>query len=231
MNILQIVQSAALSLDLEIPDSVFSSTERTWREMADVCNTAALQILNEYDWSDLLRVATVTGDGAATSFPFPADFSHMIKDANLWSPALVWYPSQQVQDFNQWLGLLTYPLAEWNTRWMMYGGELHVQPTLPAGSDLKYGYVSKAIVGGNSGGSNFQDRFENDSDEFRLDDELLRLSIIWNWKEKKGFDFVADLAKYQQRLEDLRWVDVGSRQTIIGGVGRRGYYGVPGGFV
>lgn len=231
MNILEIVQSAALNLDLEIPETVFTNTERTWREMADICNTAALQILAEYDWSKLMKAKTITGDGVASSFSLPVDYDRMVKDANLWSPAIVWYPSQQVQDFNRWIGLQTFPLVEWETRWMVYGGELHVRPILPANTQLTYGYISSHIVGSSGGGAGTQDRFDGDTQTFLLDDELLRLGIIWNWKESKGFDFSADLIKYNQRMESVRFSDVGSRQTIVTGPTRRGgWYGFPGGF-
>lgn len=215
MTILSIVQSACLSIDVERPVTVFSSTDRTWQEMASIANTAALQILDDYDWQRLIRPATITGDGVGTAFTLPADYSRMVKDANLWGPNWVFYPAQQMQDFNQWLEWLNYQIETWQQRWMVFGGNLNIMPVLPLNDTLSYGYISTNIVVGAD-----PTTFTADTDNFVLDDELLRLSIIWNWKESKGFDFSADLAKYQERLEKQRFRDVGARQTIISGRGR-----------
>lgn len=224
MNILQIVQSASLVIDVERPQALFASTDRTALELTNTVNTAALQILDDYDWQRLIRTATIAGDGIATSFPLPSDYSRMVKDASLIGPNWRFYPAQQMQDFNHWLELIDYPVATWQQRWMVFGGNLNVMPILPDTMPLSYGYISTSIVVGADPST-----FTADTDTFVLDDELLRLSFIWNWKEAKGFDFSADLAKYQERLEKQRFRDVGSRQTIIGG-GSRGRYTMPGAF-
>lgn len=224
MNILQIVQSASLLIDVERPQALFANTDRTSLELTNTVNTAALQILDDYDWQRLIRTATITGNGALTAFPLPADYSRMVSDASLIGPNWRFYPAEQMQDFNQWLELNDYPVATWQQRWMVFGGNLNVMPILPAATTLSYGYISTSVVDGADPST-----FTADTDTFVLDDELLRLSIIWNWKEAKGFDFSADLAKYQERLEKHRFRDVGSRQTIVGG-GRRGRYTMPGAF-
>jgi len=224
MNILAIVQSAALNLDLERPTTVFSSTDRTWQEMQDTVNTAALQILDDYDWSKLIKTATITGDGVATAFPLPSDYSRMVKDASLIGPGWLFYPTQQLQDFNIWLEMMNYPIATWQQHWMVFGGNLNVMPILPVNTPLSYGYISQNIVVGAD-----PTTFTADTDTFVLDDEMLRLCIIWNWKKSKGYDFSAEIAQYQQRLEMQRFRDVGSRQNIVIG-GRRGRYTMPGVF-
>lgn len=218
MNILAIVQSASLSIDLERPSTLFASTDRTMLEVGDVVNTAAKQILDDYDWQTLLKTATVTGDGIETGFTLPADFSRMVQDASLVGVNWRFYPAQQMQDFNHWLELLTYPVETWQQHWMVFGGKLNIMPILPLGDVLNYGYISNAIVVGAD-----SSQFTADTDEYVLDDELLRLSIIWNWKASKGFDFQTDLAKYAERLEKLRFRDVGSRQTIVTGRGARSW--------
>lgn len=225
MNILQIVQAATLSIDVDRPQVLFTSTDRTALELIDTVNTAALQILDEYDWQRLIRTATITGDGVLTAFPLPDDYSRMVKDASLVGPNWRFYPAQQMQDFNHWLELMDYPVATWEQRWMVFGGNLNIMPIMPLNTPLSYGYISTSIVGGPDFST-----FTTDDDTFVLDDELLRLGIIWNWKKSKGYDFSAELAQYQQRMEMQRFRDVGSRQTLITG-GRRGRYTIPGAFV
>lgn len=214
MTILSIVQKATLSLDMEQPTVLFSSTERTWVEMANIVNICAAQILEAYDWQRLIKTATVTGDGVETAFPLPADYDRMVRDANLWSPGLTWYPSQQMQDFNQWLELQSYAIETWQQRWMIFGGNLNVMPPVADTETLRFGYISNNIVNGP-----VTSQFTTDTDNFILDDELLRLSIVWNWKKIKGYDFQVELAEYGERLNSLQFSDVGARQRIISGRG------------
>lgn len=215
MTILSIIQKATLSLDLEQPSAVYSSTERTWMEMANIANIAAQDILDEYDWSRLIKTATFTGDGVQTAFPLPVDYSRMVKDANIWSPSFIWYPAMQMQDFNEWLRLDSYDMETWQQRWMMFGGNLNVRPPVPTGNVMSYGYISNNIVTGTD-----PTQFTADTDEFILDDYLLQLCIIWNWKKMKGYDFQVELAEYGEWLEELRFRDVGSRQVIVSGRNR-----------
>lgn len=220
MAVIDIVKQAVLSLDLEQPSVLFSSTERTWQEMAEVVNTAAQQILDEYDWSRLIRTATVTGDGSG-AFPLPSDYNRMVRDANLWTNGLTWNPSQQVSDFNQWLEYQSYQVDTWQSRWAVFGGELNIMPTLPTGEILRFGYISSSIVNGADA-----TQFTADSDTFVLDDRLLKLGIIWNWKKTKGFDYQPELAEYAEDMSKKRFRDRGAPQTIYSGRGSRWPTGV-----
>ena len=214
MAIIDIVKQAVLSLDIEQPSSLFSNTDRTSIELVETVNNAAQQILDEYDWSALIRIATVTGDGSG-SFPLPDDYSRMVRDANLWTDGLTWNPSQQVSDFNQWLQIQSYQIDTWQSRWAVFGGALNIMPTLPTGQVLSFGYISNAIVNGAD-----TTRFTADTDTFVLDDRLLKLGIIWNWKKSKGFDYQSELAEYADHMSKKRFRDRGAPQTIYSG---RGY--------
>lgn len=222
MTVLDIVKSAVTVLGLPIPSVLYSSTERTWVEVGTMVNACARQILEEYDWSRLIKTATIIGDGVSTSFPLPDDYDRMVKDANLWGPSYTFYPAQQIQDFNRWLELQSYSVETWEPRWALFGGNINVLPARESGDTLTYGYISNSIVNGG------QTQFENDSDTFVLDDRLLRLSFIWNWKKAQGMDFSAEFAEYQEALERARFKDPGSRQSIISG---RGQYRWPTGQV
>lgn len=215
MTALSIIQSAATVLDEEIPSVVFSSTERTWIEMGVMLNTCARQILEEYDWQRLTKSTSVTGDGTLLAFPLPSDYDRMVKDANLWGPNFTWYPSMQVFDFNQWLQLQSYSIEPWEPRWMLYGGNLNIMPVLPSAETLTYGYISNLLVKPVTGPNKTE--FTLDTDSFVLDERLLRLSLIWNWKKAKGFDFSAELIEYEEAMNRARFKDPGARQTIYSG--------------
>lgn len=215
MTVLSAVQSASTVLGLEFPSVLFTNTSRTWVQMSVMVNSCARQILEEYDWARLKKFATITGTGALTAFPLPVDYDRMVKDANLTGPNFTYYPTMQVSDTNEWLQILSYPIETWETRWSLFGGNLNILPILPSLEVLSYGYISNWIVNGS------QAEFTADTDTFTLDERLLRLSVIWNWKKSQGQDYAAELQEYQDALGRATFKDTGSRQTIYSGRGRR----------
>lgn len=220
MTVLSVIQGASTVLGLSVPSVVFTDTSRTWVEMRQMANSCARQILEEYDWSRLKKFATITGDGVKEAFTLPADYDRMVKDAGLIGPNFTFYPTQQVADTNTWLQLINYAVAPWEPRWSLFGGNINILPILPNAETLTYGYVSNNIVNGNAL------EFTADADSFTLDERLLRLSIIWNWKRAKGQDYAAELQEYQEALGRATFKDTGSRQTLVsGGSWRRGGWG------
>jgi len=215
MTVLSVVRDASTSLGLEIPSVLFSNTTRTWVEMCALVNECARQILEEYDWSRLKKVASVTGDGTLTAFPLAADFDRMVMNANLWGPSFTYYPQQQVADFNDWLELVSYDTGSWDQRWSIFGGNLNILPALPSLETLSYGYISNWVVNGT------QATFTADTDTFTLDERLLKLCVIYNWKSLKGQDYVGDLQRYEDALSMARFKDPGSRPNITSGSRRR----------
>lgn len=215
MSVLSVARDAALSLGLEQPSVLFTNTTRTWVEMISVINESARQILEDYDWQRLKKVATVTGNGVDLSFPLPSNYDRMVADANLWGPTYTYYPSQQVQDFNLWLEMQSWSMETWQQHWSVFGGDLNIMPILPLGETLTYGYISNDIVNGS------QSEFTADTDTFTLDERLLKLSVIWNWKANKGQDYAGDLQKYEEAMNRAKFKDPGARQTIYSGRGRR----------
>lgn len=216
--IIDIVKSVAYEVGLEIPSVLYSSTERTWQKMGVMVNTCARQILEEYDWQRLIKTTTVTGDNVLTAFPLPSDYDRMVSDANLWGTSWTWYPAQQVFAFNDWLELQSYDIETWQPRWMLYGGNLNVMPIIATGETLTYGYISNSIVVGTD-----PTQFTADTDQFVLDERLLRLSLIWNWKKSEGRDFQPEAQEYAEAMGRAKFKDPGSRQTILSGRSRWRY--------
>jgi hypothetical protein len=224
MTVLTTVQSAASVLGLDIPSVLFSSTTRTWMEMQNMVNFCARQLLEEYDWQRLKKIASVTGDGSTTAFDLPSDYDRMVKDANIWGPSFTFYPSHQVDDVNRWLELETYSVETWTPRWSLFGGYLNLLPAIASGDVMKYFYVSNLIV--KSGTTPDQTAFLADTDSFVLDERLLDLCLRYNWKKAKGFDYAAELQDYEEALSRAQFKDTGARQAIISG---RGYGRFPSG--
>lgn len=212
MSVLQVAQRAALRCGLEVPSVLFTNTSRTWQEMQVLVNDCARQILDEYDWQILKKVATITGDGVETSFNMPADYDRMVRDAHMWTNFTPFWNAQQVGSVDSWLAMeesgffaMVVPL------WIIYGGQFHVRPPLDAPDTLKYFYVSNYIVKNSVGAAGTAETFTADTQSFVLDERLLTHCLVYNWKMAKGMDYSADLQQYEDDMAYAIGKDKGPR--------------------
>jgi hypothetical protein len=59
-------------------------------------------------------------------------------------------------------------------------------------------------------------KFTQDTDTFVLNDRLLKLGLIWYWKQQKGQPYAEDLETYQTALSQLIGADKGSNLLEVG---------------
>lgn len=216
MTVLSVIQSAATVIGLEVPSVVFSATSREMVEIQRLVNNSARQILEEYDWQRLKKIATITGDGSDEDFALPTDYDRMVKDATLWSSESVFDNLIHVLSSDEWLMLDTQSMMVVGPFWTIYGDQIHIKPARANGELVKYFYVSNYVV--KSTGSSVGDKtaFTADDDSFVLDERLLTLNVIWNWKKAKGQDYTAELTDYQEAMSYAVGKDKGSRKIIVG---------------
>lgn len=216
MTVLSVVQNFTTVVGMEVPSVVFSATTREMVEVQRAVNNAARQVLEEYDWQRLKKIATLTGDGSTEDFTLPADYDRMIKDATLWSNLFSFNNIIHILSSDEWLMLDTQNQTLVGPFWTIYGDEIHLKPARSSGELVKYFYISNYVV--KSAGSSVGDKteFTSDEDSFVLDERLLRLNLIWNWKKAKGQDYTAELTDYQEALSYAVGKDKGSRQIVVG---------------
>ena len=212
MSVLSVCQRVALRIGLEKPTAVYASTDRTYEVLGDLANECAERIMRANDWQLLMRRATITGDGATTAFDLPGDYDRMVAKTNLWSSSLE-AALTRIHDIDRWNGLETQDVDFLINSWIVYGGQLHVRPALDTGVTATYYYVSNLYA--NDGSANVE-TFDADDDTFRLDDQLLKLAMIWQWRESKGQPYAEDLANYERLLAKRIDRDRGSRTLRIG---------------
>lgn len=209
MTILTVIQNASLAIGIARPSAVFSSTERELVEMQAVANEAANVIAEAFDWQKLRKIATTAGDGIAEAFSLPADYGRMLTTASLWSSRFTW-DMQHIVSSDEWLGITVWPVNPLVGAWTVYGNELHILPIMGASETAKFFYIKNQIV---SGG---QTEFLADGDTFVLSERLLKLAIIYLWKQGKGQDFAAELSDYEIALAQEMDKDGGSKPVVSG---------------
>ena len=213
MSLLSVFQQACTSgIALERPTAVFGSSAREHIELANIANEMAAMIAASHEWQILNKLATITGDGTTEDFALPSDYDRMLDKSQLWSTSLE-TPLSPISDRDQWLELDIKSFDFVINAWIIYGGQIHIKPGLASAVEVKYWYQSN--LWGLDGSTPISE-FTSDTDTFRVDERLLKLGIVWKWREMKGLPYAEDLATYERLLSKLAMRDKGSRIIRLG---------------
>lgn len=220
MTILRVIQQVCPVIGLAVPSAVLSSTLREHVELSALANEMAQRIaFDTHDWTKLKALAVLTGDGARSSFPLPSDYRRMLKKARLWPSATPNAPLYHYPDTDEWLGLQTQTAGWVGGGWTLIGDEILVRPAVPTAATLRFYYITQNIVKDATGAAKAE--FTADTDVFRLDERVLKLAMIWQWRANKGLAYAEDLATYNEAVNSAAGSDKGS-STIT--MGRRGAF-------
>ena len=209
MTVLSAIQQASTVIGVDVPSIVFASTEREHVELASVANEMAKRIVEAHDWTRLRTIGTITGDGVSEGFSFPANYLRMIKKARLWSTSQDQIPLRHVPDSDRWLEDEITGFTGITGEWTLFGGQIHIRPVLANGEAARFFYVSNQIAIGKTD-------FTDDADVFLLDERVLKLGIIWQWKANKGLPYGEDMTNYENALSVAVGNDKGSNILTIG---------------
>jgi len=167
--------------------------------MLDLANEMAQRIAyDNREWTLFRNVGTLVGDGATTAFPLPANFKRLLLTTNLWRSTSALTPMRFVPDFDDWNNRRQQNIYSGYGEWTMYGGNIVIAPVLATGQEATYGYLDKNCITTSGGG--VTDAFTSDNDSFRLDERLLKLGMIWQWKSQKGAAYNEELGTYSDAM-------------------------------
>jgi hypothetical protein len=208
VSFLTVVWDVCAAVGVERPASVLAGIDanRTMAEMLALANEMAQRIAYDTrDWTVLRKQATFTGNGIVEAFNLPADFKRMLLTSNVWRSTSTQAPMRFIPDTDQWFQHRTWGYADPRGEWTMYGGQLHIQPLMAVGTTAYFLYLDKNCISLASGGVG--DAFMQDGDSFRIDERVLKLGMIWSWKQLKGSPYAEDMANYQDALTRLAGAD------------------------
>lgn len=195
MPILTVCQSLSAIIGIERPSAVMASQDREHFELGQLANEVGKQIAEVYTWQGLKRLATITGDGSTKAFDLPADFGWIPSGQNMATTEGV---TPYVRDHDEWLRMELSATASVDNRWTVLGDEIlfGTPPTLNA--EYKFYYQSKHWARNSVG--DLQESFTADEDSFRLDEQLLKLGMLWKWRGYKGLPYAEQLADFGEEL-------------------------------
>ena len=203
MSLLSVVKDVCSVVGVLLPQSVVSGIagNRTMQEMVSLANEMAQRIAyDQRDWQALRASATVTGDGVAGNYPLPENFKRLMLTSNMWRGTYT-EPMTFVADHDEWIRNTRsegWDSAIGGGSWTFSGGSLHLAPVLYLDEVVSFAYLDKNCVKLASGG--YGDAFQNDADSFRLDERLLKLAMIYQWKANKGSAYAEDMSTFGDAL-------------------------------
>lgn len=189
-------------------------------------------IIRAHPWQALARQASLTISGgdfddtfnpddfeSATELVLPDDFGYLKSDVQFWTNGQL-FPMRQILSQDEWMQLTEssfgnawigpYPI------WIRYGDKLYIRPQ-PAGT-VKVSFIYQSRNAVRDVGGNLSLSVSNDSDEFLIPDRLVRLGMLWRFKELTGQSYAEALQQYQTSLAQEIMRD-GAPGLIV--VGRR----------
>lgn len=208
MAIATAMQSAALVLVGKKPASFFGSPEKFEMELADLVNEVAEDVARYQDWQALQKVASLVGDGTATAFDLPTDYSRMLKDSDVANSAYRLWGSFRYDNVNDFLRDQASGFRASPGGWIITGGQIQFNPA-PSGTTT-FPYISSKWALADDGASR-KAQFDADTDMFVLPERLLKLGLIWRWRENKKLDASGDQEAFTKALDEYAFSDGGSR--------------------
>jgi hypothetical protein len=202
MSLLQVVQDVCAVVGVMVPTSVFSAinANRTMQEMLRNANEMAQRIAYDgREWTQLKKQATFVGDGVASAFNMPADYKRMLLSSNVWRSTSTQQPMRFVSDTDEWFQRRAANDSDAWGEWTLLGDQIHIWPIMGVGVTATFPYIDRNCIALTSGGNG--DRFLADTDTYRLDERVLKLGIIWQWKANKGSPYAEDMGSFEDALQ------------------------------
>ena len=216
MAVLDAIRSAILMTTGTQVSSVFSSGDQISQEMADLANEVAADIASSHQWQGLQKIGTIAGDGVISEFDKPADYDRMLILSGIQGQSGPFRDYEHVQSIDDWIDRLNGGFTTGRNGWIMFGDRFQFNPA-PNGT-ISYPYISRYWARDAGGAS--KPAFSVDTDEFVLPERLLKLGLIWRWREMKGLEYAEDMASYEAALSQYQTRDAGPahiiRRSMIG---------------
>lgn len=215
MSLLEIVTNVCEELSLVVPTAVISSTDRQVVQLKALANRAGKELAGDFAWQAIreeFNFTTIAQEEQAAG-AIPDDFDRWV--ANSFFDRTTRRPVLGPLTPAQYQWIKAQPVfASVYLAWIERGSQLLMQPTPSAGDEIYGEYVSTNWVQAANGGA-FKSSFTDDTDEPLLDADLIELSIIWRFKQRKGLDYAEDMETFERARDRKMARDGGSTAINI----------------
>lgn len=225
MTLLTEIQGASSIIGLVKPTSVFGSSDQNTLTLLELAQVEGQELLERYSWQATTEEATHTtlnleDQGVITTIA--PGFAYIVNDT-FWDQDLTEPVTGPLSPL-EWQALkartATGPYASFRIR----GNDLLAYPAPPAGNTWVFEYQTTYFCQ-SSGGAD-QSAWAADDDVGILSEDIMKLGLVWRFKERAGLDYAENYRVYEQKVANATARDGGKRTMDMNGGGwrRRGLY-------
>lgn len=210
MSLLTLVQGACGQLNLVQPSTVVSSTDVQTAQLLALARSGGKDIARRFDWQILMKEGTFVTLAAETQVASLtttfADFGR-IGNNTMWNRTQS-RPVRGPLNDQQWQrrkAAAAQVGVEYYFR--IRGGIVMFNPIPKAGDSIYFEYISNKWC--QSSGAVAQVTWLADTDTAIIDEELLRLDLVWRFLKSKGLDYAEEFRTFELAAADLFGPDGG----------------------
>lgn len=220
MSLLTMMGAAMNAMGFPAPAVVITSTDQMVLELLAMANTSGQGLVDAYDWQEITRQQLFTSvaafdQGAFNSNIVPTGDFNRIVNNTLWNRSGSLQASGPITGV-EWQNDQAFSAAAPAPKFRIWQGHLFIGPGVPtAGDTWAFEYVSSNFCQGAS--STAQSAWAGDTDTGILDENLMKLDIIWRWKQSKSLEYADDLASFEDKFNLRTGQSTGARSLYLGG--------------
>jgi len=218
MSLLTVANDVADIIGIERQVAIAAGTGGDARQLFRLCKQELSELARRTSWQRLTKENTFTsaatpGQGGA----IPSDFLFLVNETmfNYSENHEVFGPvgprEWQLLQANESAGVGVQEVFR------IRGNLLYLYPTPPAGDSYAYEYVTTYKVTDSTGDVE-KVTYALDTDIAKLDEELVRLGVVWRWKNLKGLDYAEDFRMYEMQVANSIARDGGKRTISMDGM-------------
>lgn len=225
MSLLSIITGACGELNVVQPSSVISASDTQTLQLLALCRKEGKEVARRFDWQILQKEGTFTTLAAETQVASITttfdDFARICNDT-MWNRTQA-RPVRGPLTDHQWQrrkAAAAQVGAEFNFR--IRGGAILFNPVPPAADSIYFEYISSKWCQSSAGVA--QADWAADTDTALIDEEIIRLGVVWRFLKAKGLDYAEEFRTYEMALMDVFGPDAG--KAIVDMTGDADQWGV-----
>lgn len=216
MSLLTMIQRATEELGILKPLTVVGNADTQVLQLLALAKTEGEELTRRGDWEFLIEefsIVTLAAESQGKIRTLLPGYDSIVNNT-MWNrntTTIVFGPRSK----RDWAAEQARGITGPFTTFRMRGGNLIFSPVPSAGETVTGEYKTKLYCEKLSNGAG-QSEWLKDDDIGRLDEDLMRLGLIWRWKRKKGFDYSEEFNTYERAVVDALAKDGGKRILNMG---------------
>lgn len=214
MTLLQLIQKFCQRQALDVPTTVYGSTDQQVLQAMSLLEEGLLDLVQRGNWENLTFEASWTttateSQGALTTL-CPNGFDHML-------PWTFWDRTEKLPllgsaNAAEWQALKGVAVQGPRYTFRVRGGTLLSIPAPPAGHTWVFEYAgSRPIL--NAAGTTYQASFAADTDTVCIPDAIVLADLRWRWKKEKGLVYEEDFNTAERMIVNALGRSTGPRDV------------------